>query len=275
MGQGTPLIPISICADDFGIEPGVDEAIIELSQKGRLSATSCLTTANGFTDRAQGLKTLQVDLGVHLNFTEFLGSPGIYLPLPSLILKSYLQQLDSEEVEAQIGRQLDAFENQLGRAPDFIDGHLHVHQFPVIRGALIKQLTLRYSHRRPWVRNTWPGALSTALPFMQRFKAGVIGVLGARAFTRMAEQSGMRFNRDFMGAYDFTKPHPMYATMLDAWFSKAQHGTLIMAHPAKYVSQGDAFGQDRVEEFRVLSSELFTLLLDQHQLVIKRMSEMD
>lgn len=267
-----PLIQIAICADDFGIEPGVDEAIVDLSQNGRLSATSCLTTAQGFPERSAWLKDLPIDLGVHLNFTEPLGDAGLYLPLPKLILKSYSHQLDPKEVDVQICRQLDAFERHVGRAPDFIDGHLHVHQLPVIRQSLIKQLTRRYPNHRMWLRNTQPGQLSNALPFMQRFKAQVIGGLGARALTRLANQNGLTVNRDFMGAYDFTKPHPVYAAMLDAWLSNAQNGTLIMTHPAKYVSEDDAFGQDRVQEYRVLSSELFTLLLEQHGLKLTRLS---
>ena len=64
----------------------------------------------------------------------------------------------------------------------------------------------------------------------------------------------------------------VYAAMLDAWFSNARNGTLIMTHPAKYVSEDDAFGQDRVQEYRVLSSELFTLLLEQHGLTLTRLS---
>lgn len=275
MAQSKPLIPVSICADDFGIESGVDEAIVELSLKERLSATSCLTSAAGFSERANWLKNLPIDLGVHLNFTEFLGVEGIYMPLPSLILQTYLHKLDPADVEAQISRQLDAFENELGRAPDFIDGHLHVHQLPVIRRALINQLSRRYPAQRLWLRNTRPGTLSNALPFMQRFKAHVIGSLGAHALTRMAQEHGFTVNRDFMGAYDFTKPHPVYAAMLDSWLSQAQPGTLLMTHPAKYVTQGDAFGHDRVEEFRVLSSDLFTLLLEQYQLAVTRLSTLE
>lgn len=267
------VIPISLCADDFGIETGVDEAIVELSKKGRLSATSCLTTASGFAERADWLNGLPIDLGVHLNFTEFLGTPGLYLPLPKLILQSYLRKLNADDVHHQIGRQLDAFERQLGRAPDFVDGHLHVHQFPVIRQALIEQLLARYPGQKIWLRNTQPGRLSNALPLMQRFKAHVIGALGARALTRQAGLEGFLVNTDFMGAYDFSKLHPSYAAMLDAWFSAALPGTLFMTHPAKYISTDDAFGQDRVEEYRVLSSELFTLLLDQHQLAVRRLSE--
>ncbi len=264
--------PIAICADDFGIEPGVDEAIVELCQQGRLSATSCLTMAPYFADHAVMLKPLAVDIGLHVNFTEPLGSQGLFLPLPKLIANAYLRQLSRPQVRTQIELQLDAFEKYLGRAPDFVDGHLHVHQLPVIREALIQVLSERYPDSLPWLRNTQPGKLSNGLPWMQRFKANVIGALGARTLSKMAQQIGAKLNRDFFGAYDFSGAHPPYAAMLDAWLQQASYGSLIMAHPAKYVSEQDAFGRDRIEEYRVLGSEVFAALLEQHDLEIRRLS---
>jgi len=60
--------------------------------------------------------------------------------------------------------------------------------------------------------------------------------------------------------------------MLDAWLQQASYGSLLMAHPAKYVPAHDAFGLDRIEEYRVLSSEVFVALLEQHGLEIRRLS---
>ena len=264
--------PIAICADDFGIEPGVDEAIVELCQQNRLSATSCLTLAPFFAEHAVMLKSLDLDIGLHVNFTESLGSQGLFLPLPKLIARSYLRQLSGPQVRKQIECQFDAFEHHMGCAPDFVDGHLHVHQLPVIRDALLQVLSQRYPDNMPWIRNTQPGRLSNGLPWMQRFKSHVIGALGARSLSRSAQQIGARINRDFFGAYDFSRAHPPYAAMLDAWLQQASYGSLIMAHPAKYVSPEDAFGHDRVEEYRVLSSEMFVALLEQHGLDIRRLS---
>ena len=266
--------PIAICADDFGIEAGVDEAIVELSQLNRLSAASCLTMAPYFGEHATALKSLAIDIGLHVNFTEALGQQGLFLPHPKLITNAYLRQLPVSQVRKQIEQQLDAFELHIGRVPDFVDGHLHVHQLPVIREQLISILSARYSQDMPWVRNTQPGPLSNGLPLMQRFKAQVIGALGARSLSRQARQIGAQINRDFFGAYDFSRPHPPYAAMLDAWLAQAQYGSLIMAHPAKYVSEQDLFGKGRVEEYRVLGSEVFAALLTQHSLEIRKLSDL-
>ncbi len=274
--DGDTILPraIMICADDFGIETGVDEAIIELAHKRRLSATSCLTMAPGFKHSAHGLNSLHIDLGLHLNFTESLGEQGLYMPLPQLLVQAYLRRLPAEQVRVQIEQQLDAFELHLGHAPDFVDGHLHVHQLPVIREQLIQILVRRYPRNLPWLRNTQPGSLSNALPVMQRVKAHVIGALGARALSLAAQKIGAKMNRDFFGAYDFSRPHPTYGVMLDAWLQEASQDSLIMAHPARYVSAGDAFGEDRVQEYRVLGSELFDALMTQHHLRVCRFAEL-
>jgi predicted glycoside hydrolase/deacetylase ChbG (UPF0249 family) len=266
---------IMLCADDFGIESGVDEAIVELARHHRLSATSCLTMAPGFALRASRLKALPIDLGLHLNFTESLGDQGLYMPLPRLIMQAYSRRLAPEVIRRQIEQQLDAFEQQLGQAPAFVDGHLHVHQLPVIRAQLIRVLKQRYSRTMPWLRDTRPGALSNALPFMQRVKAHVIGALGAAQLSKAAGYIDSGTNTGFFGAYDFSRPHPPYVVMLDAWLSQIRQGALIMTHPAKYVSKEDAFGQDRVEEFRVLESEVFAALLEQYQLRVCRFAELN
>lgn len=261
-----------VCADDFGIEPGVDDAIIELSQAGRLSATGCLVTSDRFPQAASRLHCLPVDVGLHLNFTEFLGLPGFYTPLGRLIALTYTRRISRAEVRRHIAAQLDSFERYIGRAPDFVDGHLHIHQFPVIREELIDALSRRYSGSLPWLRDTRPTQLSRELPLMQRVKARVIGALGARKLVRLAKHSGAQVNDGFMGAYDFSRPHPPYLDMLSAWLETARVNSVLMTHPACYASDKLAFGSDRVEEYRVLGSDAFATLLNQHGLKVTRLS---
>jgi len=266
------LRPLVVCADDFGIEAGVDAAIIELARAGRLSATGCLVTAQRFPEAAPQLSDLPIDIGLHLNFTEFLGLPGFYVPLGRLIMLSYTRRIARAAVRKHINIQLDLFEQHVKRAPDFVDGHLHVHQFPVIREELLEALSQRYAGRLPWLRDTKPTHLSPILPFMQRFKAHVISALGSTQFVRLAKQSGAVVNDGFMGAYDFSRPHPTYLTMLGEWLKHARTNSLLMTHPAQYDSDKLAFGQDRLEEYRVLGSANFSSLLLQNHFRVSRLS---
>ena len=264
--------PIVVCADDYGLESGVDAAIVALANKRRLSATGCLVTAPGFVQSASALKALPIDVGLHLNFTENLGPPGIYRSLGALIAAAYTGRLSAQAVRAQIDQQLDLFHAHVSRAPDFVDGHLHVHQFPVIREQLVEALRARYPGRLPWLRDTRPTHLSSSLPWMQRIKAHVIGALGGRAFSVLAQHIGAEQNNGFAGAYDFSRSHPDYAWMLDQWLPHASAWTLLMTHPAKSASPALAFGRDRQREFQVLDSDDFPALLARYNLRITRLS---
>ena len=264
--------PIVVCADDYGLESGVDAAIVALANKGRLSATGCLVTAPGFVQSASALKALPIDVGLHLNFTENLGPPGIYRSLGALIAAAYTGRLSAQAVRAQIDQQLDLFHAHVSRAPDFVDGHLHVHQFPVIREQLVEALRARYPGRLPWLRDTRPTHLSSSLPWMQRIKAHIIGALGARAFSGLAQDIGAEQNNGFAGAYDFSRPHPDYAWMLDQWLHHASAWTVLMTHPAKSASPALAFGRDRQREFQVLDSDDFPALLARYNLRVTRLS---
>ena len=71
-----------VCADDYGLSPGVNRAILGLAEAGRISATSCMTTGPGWPASAAALRTLdgRIGIGLHLNLTE--GAP--LGPMPSV-----------------------------------------------------------------------------------------------------------------------------------------------------------------------------------------------
>jgi len=267
--------PIAVCADDFGLESGINEGIEALAQQRRLSAVSCMTTAPLFAGAIAALLPLDIDLGLHLNFTELSAAPEICLSLRKLLIKSYGGTLVASAVNREIHRQLDAFERYTGRKPDFVDGHEHVHQLPIIRDVLLMVLKERYPSESIWLRNTAPGDLSAKLPMMQRCKAHVIGALGARSLSEIAKKNGYSTNVDFFGVYDFSRPHPTYLEMLKAWLGRAVPGSLLMTHPATKVSAEDAYGRDRIIEYQVLGSNSFADLLTEYELTIDRLSNRD
>ena len=90
--------PFILCADDYGFSPGVSSAIRDLIDRGRLSATSCMTMSPFWPDHASWLKPYadQVDVGLHLTLTDHrpLGPmprtapAGRLPPLPVLMRKA-------------------------------------------------------------------------------------------------------------------------------------------------------------------------------------------
>lgn len=242
---------IVVCADDFGMNTAVNDGILHLAQLGRLNATSCLVEGPAFSVGVAALRDSSLQIGLHLNFTEAMGRPGLYMPVGRLILQTWARRLDMSHVAAQVARQLDLFEDGVGRPPDFIDGHQHVHQFPQIRTALLDEIGRRYAGRRLWLRNTCHGDLN-GLPAALRFKAYTIEALGARHFVRRARRGGWRLNRSFLGVYDFKGGQQAYASLLPRWLEHARDGDAIMCHPAAVAVENDGLGPQRAAEFRVL-----------------------
>lgn len=266
-----PLRRIIICADDFGMNSGIDEGILELARSGHLSAVSCLTQGPGLGRHASSLATLPVDIGVHLNFTESLGNNQLFLPLPRLIAACYGRRLPASMVVSEIHAQLDAFETSFGRAPDFIDGHQHVHQFPVIRENLLNIIGLRYPGQGLWLRSTQAARPSSA-DRPHQLKRHIISILGARRMRSLADARGLAMNRHLLGVYDFSASPERYQGLLMAWLAHAEDGDLLMCHPAKAADAGDPIGQQRTREFCVLADSRFPAWLLQHGLKCFRLS---
>lgn len=257
---------VILCADDFGMGQAIDNGIIRLAELGRLGAASCLVDGPTITVHAPALVQTGIQTGLHLNFTEALARPGLYLPLAMLIRRAYLRQLDAEVVRLQISRQLDAFEAVFGRAPHFVDGHQHIHQLPQIREALIALLAQRYpGPARPWLRCTRAAALDTT-PFRYRFKAAIIQALGANKLAGLAGANGFYLNARFAGVYDFRGEESAYRVLLEGWLRHIGDGDLLMCHPAGEVDANDPLGRQRFAEFSVLSGDEMAIWLHENRI---------
>jgi len=268
---------IVACADDFGLNAQVDAAIIDLVSRHRLSAVGALVDGPHIRLRAAELARLNADIGLHLNFTEVW--PGMapatgVKPWRNLVILSYLGLLDAQKVNLAIEHQLDQFESIFNRPPDFIDGHLHVHQLPGIRQPLLRALTRRYAGSLPWLRDTRPHVgVSTDMPIWQRFKAQVIGFLGASSLISDAVKLGFKSNQGFVGAYDFSRPHPPFEDMLKLWLPILKTGGLFMTHPSQQLLNHDPMGPSRVKEYTLLASPVWPELLAQNNCELVRLSQ--
>ena len=254
---------ILICADDFGMSPEIDAGIIELASAGRLSAVSCMSGGKSFAANAPGLAGLPIDKGLHLNLTESLDGEACVQPLRRLILMCFSRRLDPQFVRYEIESQLDAFERVFGFPPDYVDGHQHVHQFPVVRECLIDILRRRFGERLPWLRSTLQSA---RLPWGG--KAALIEFLGGRSMKDMAEGFGFQMNRHLLGVYGFEGGEAAYLRLLDKWIRLAEQDDLIMCHPARGVTAGDSLGMQRCAEFAALSGATLPMLLGRHRACI-------
>lgn len=255
---------VIFCADDYAIHPYADEAIISLIVQGRLTATSCLVLSPRWKQAAALLSTTiqnKADLGLHLDFTEFEST--LKQSLPKLIVNSLLHQLPTEKLRAVISLQLSQFEDVLGRAPDYIDGHQHVHQLPQIRDVLLECLNQRYSTCPPWIRISRP-------PAKDGLKANIIGLLGGSSLKKKSHTLGLHHSHRLLGVYGFDQSRPAYQSRCQDWLAEAKSGDAFMCHPATSGWAEDPVGEARRMEFEFLSSKEFGQILQENQVIPSR-----
>jgi predicted glycoside hydrolase/deacetylase ChbG (UPF0249 family) len=256
---------LTLCADDYGLAPGVGVAIRALIEAGRLQATGCMTTTRAWPDEAAKLRPLvgRADLGVHLTLTDQrpLGPmPGLApdgrLPTPGrLLLMALSGQLDPAEIKAELERQIDSYEREMGRAPDFLDGHHHVHQFPTIRDAVIDLARHRLGPNG-WVRSCWDDPLSILRRGISPVRTLIIAFVGI-GFAGRLDRAGIARNHVFRGVYDFSG-RISYEHLFTRFTDRPGPATLVMCHPGLVddALRGlDCLTDQREVEFRYLADE--------------------
>lgn len=257
-----------VCADDFALDRGAIEATLALIKLGRISATSVLVDSPNWKAAAPDLKAVaeHADVGLHLNLTEALqdGASTWRTRLPLLWIQSMSRLLPRWRVREGFERQLDAFADAFGRLPDFVDGHRHVHQLPVVRDQLIESLLAREAKIPPWIRIGLPP------PGVADRKARLIGMLGAEALLRDARQAGFPTNQCLVGVYGFDPKRDTYLAHVRQWFKAGPDGTVFMCHPSTRASAKDPIGAARRMELGVLAGEAYADTLTRAQISVVR-----
>ena len=257
---------ISICSDDFGQNQSIDEGILKLVSLGRLQAVTVFTEGQGWALRASKLKAFesQIDIGIHLNLTEpFVGSEQ-KSSLNSLLLRSHLRLLNKEAIKNSFRQQIQLFKSQMNRLPDFLDGHQHVHAFPIINQALQEVIQEFWGENSPlYVRDSSKLNLQSDGFLLKK----IILHIACRGLTAKMNKIHVTTNSAFTGVYDFA-PKANYANLVQGWLKSAANHTLMMCHPAcNPKSDKDPLHEARVNEFNYLSSDAF--LADCRQLGVK------
>ena len=269
---------VCICVDDYGLYPSINRAAVELIELKRVHAVSCLVGASAWGSWAPSLISAAngtVDIGLHLDFTECSLNHKNRQSIAALILKSHLGFLNRTAIRNEIRAQLDAFETLFNQAPAFVDGHLHVHQFPVIRTELINEIKRRYADDKPWIRSTRsaPRNQPPNLSFQKKFKPFIIQSTGSSQLLSLLTNQGYRHNQDFSGIYDFSVGGVTFASYVQHWLQQIAHGGLVMTHPSTGSDSADPASQSRQAEFKVMSSPQFSQWVAQSAIELKAMSE--
>ncbi len=183
-----------VVADDFGIGPATDRAILELATCGRITSTVLLVNSPHAPAAVAAWNKAgrPVELGWHPALTidrpvlpvgqvpTLVNDAGEFWPLGSFLRKVALKQLNPAEIVAELAAQLYRFRELVGGPPRLVNSHQHVSLFPPVTASLHTVLTSR--GERPFVRRVrepWrmlrqiPGARikRTVLNFLGRHQA--------------------------------------------------------------------------------------------------------
>lgn len=242
MSESSALRRIAVCVDDAGWSEANDAVILGHLQRREVSAVSVLIEGPSAPDWRGHRLPDSASIGLHLSLTwsPAEGSRG----LGALLLQSQLRRLSQADLQTRLLGQLQRFETLLGRPPEFVDGHQHVHAFPTIATTLLTVLERRYGDARPALRSIrsarWRGA-----------KASVLNQLGGNALQALLHREAWPGNRDFAGVYPFDRRHT-YGQRMRSWLRDLGDAGLIMCHPG--VAELPEHGDARQQESRYLRS---------------------
>ncbi len=275
--------PFTLCADDYGLAPGVSRGIRELIDAGVLTATGCMTVSASWPDEAAGLRILEnkADIGLHFTLTDHrplgampdLAPDGRFPPLPTLLKRSVLRRLDKDEIKEELGRQITAFSDQFGRLPDFVDGHHHVHQLPVVRDALFETVARTFHGRPLWLRSCYEPIEETLRRGVAVQRASIITQLG-RPLERRARKLHIKTNHGFRGVYDFRGE---YAALFPRFIGRPRRAMLVMCHPGysdPILASLDPVTASREAELAYFLSPRFNAALHQAGVIPARLSQL-
>jgi predicted glycoside hydrolase/deacetylase ChbG (UPF0249 family) len=272
----TPRLPtrrIWLCADDYGISPGVSEAIRELIARGRLNATSAMVVAPSFGPSAalqlsnrMAAKT-GVAIGLHLTMTAPfrpltafapVTKDGTFLPISDMLVRAFWPRFDRALAAREVEAQIEAFIAAFGRPPDFVDGHHHVHLLPRISEAVLA--AIKRVNPAAWVRQC--GQL-TPLATRLHDRKGIVIDLLSRRFRARAKTFGVATNPAFAGTYRF-QPDATFAGFFPSFLDGLPGGSVVMCHPGfvdAELERLDWLTTLREKEFAFLASDDFPALL--------------
>jgi hypothetical protein len=247
---------IILCADDFAMTAGISDGIAELADTDRISATSAITTLPSWTEQGKRLGRLRerIAIGLHVNLT--MGAPlgrmptfapsGRFPRIGQILGSGLTRQLDAEEVAAEVLRQIDRFEEGTGYAPDFIDGHQHVHVLPGVRAGFVDALLQRFQQDRPLVRDPYDYPVTVVSRGGAVGKALALSVL-AVGFGAGVRRAGFPTNHGFAGVSSFDSSAPYARELMNA-FRNPGPRHLVMCHPG--YPDAELEGLDDVRERR-------------------------
>lgn len=129
-----------VAADDFGASEKANRNILALAESGKLSRVAVMTEGVFSTEDLERLKKTGVKLDVHLDLFNGIEEHrrGIISRLWTFFLGSLSSQGKPKKVEKKWEEQIEKFREIMGKMPDGLNSHQHIHFFPFYFGISLK-----------------------------------------------------------------------------------------------------------------------------------------
>jgi len=140
-----------VTADDFGLDPAVNEAVEQGHRRGILSAASLMVAAPAVADAVARAKRLpRLGVGLHLvlvdgrpvlapgEIPDLVGPDGRFPADPFLAgIRIFRNPAARRQMEREMRAQLEAF-HATGLSLDHVNAHHHFHTHPTVADTLIR-----------------------------------------------------------------------------------------------------------------------------------------
>ena len=191
-------------ADDFGIAPGVNRAILELHAAEVLTSATLMAQAPA-TEEAVRMALAMPSLGVGCHIVLVDGTPvsdphsvpslidrgtGTFQPTPSSFLKRlYTARIRGTEIEAEAAAQIALLQSS-GLRLTHVDTHKHLHMFPPVLRPVLRAARAAGIHaiRNPF-EPVWSINATAIAPEMRRAQVVLLRRLESR-FRRIVADEG-------------------------------------------------------------------------------------
>jgi chitin disaccharide deacetylase len=261
-------------ADDFGLTPGVNHAILELQEAGALTSATLMATGDQFepaTDAAARHPGLGIGCHVVLvdgkpvlpsSAIRALASPsGEFRPTLGAFVRDLMRgKIPAEEIEAEATAQIRRLQSA-GIHVTHVDTHKHTHMFvrvlgPVLRAA--RNCRVR-AIRNPY-EPRWALAATPKAPASRRWQVKLLQ-RGRPAFLRLVAEAGL-VTTD--GAIGVLATGTLESRTLERFLEAMPEGTWeLVCHPG-YVDAAIGGVRTRLRESRVIEHAALLTVLPQY-----------
>lgn len=247
-----------INADDYAMTLPISRGILKACSAGAVLSTSAMANSPDFDAAMDEIVSMHAhpDIGFHATLTwgrpvldpkevpTLVDKDGKFLPKAQLFKRALLRKISADEVYRELYAQCEKLAK---RWPELshMDGHHHVHTFPVVRKAaerVAREFGIRFvrsPHESRW--STWYRA------FIKRLTVKSLSA------SHPAYWRGRGFlSTDHFGGFSLRAGDNLKQRWIET-LSKLPFGTSeIMVHPGFESENGDSYNAEREAEVEVL-----------------------